>query len=266
MAVFPAFPLLWQAVTSIDAEDVVPVVGTAFGDALWNSAVAALVVAVVAFIVGVPMGMLVALYEFPGRRLFLACITLPLLVPSFLWAIGWSSLVVRLGPPITDLASGFFGCTLVFSASTVALVLLASATATATLSSSQVDAARLSGGEKTLFVQALRYVAVPALFASGLGGVLTLSDPGPSQIFGVHTAATEILTSFSALYDFTLAGRQGAVLMGLVLLIAVPLVCFAAPQLATGMLARQVQGMQRTRHRVFGIFSIAGLILFVLVG
>jgi iron(III) transport system permease protein len=260
---FPAIPLLWRAVTSIDAA--VPIVGNAFGGALWNSVMVALVVAVVAFVVGIPLGLLAALYEFPGRKLFLAVIALPLLVPSFLWAIGWSSLAVRLGPPITDLTSGFCGCSLVFSTGAVALVLLVSSAATATLSNSQVDAARLSGGEKTLLVQASRHVAVPALLAAGLGGVLTLSDPGPGQILGLHTAATEILTSFSALYDFALAGRQGAVLMGLVLLGAVPLAYFATPQLASELLAHQARFMQRVPHRLLGTFVVAVFTLFVLL-
>src|SRR5207249_7955969 len=140
---------------------------------------------------------------------------------------------------------GFAGCILVFSAGVVALVLLVSAAATAALSDSQVDAARLAGGEKTVLVQASRHVATPALLAASLGGVLTLSDPGPGQILGLRTAAFEVLTSFAALYDFRLAGQQCVLLTAFVLVVAAALAYLAAPRLASEILPRQVLSAQR---------------------
>ncbi len=121
IAALPAAPLLWRTVTATDPATAF--VGDAFVSALQNSAVVALLVAVVALLVGLPAGVLTALYEFPGRRVLLALTTLPLLVPSFLWAIGWSALAARLGPLATNLLSGFTGCFLVLSAVTVPLVL-----------------------------------------------------------------------------------------------------------------------------------------------
>ena len=268
IAALPAMPLLWRALMSMDSLTASggAAVGSAFVSALRNSVVVAVLVAAVSLVVGLPAGVLTALYEFRGRRVLLALAALPLLVPSFLWAIGWSSLAARCSPATAHFLSGFAGCILVFSAGVVALVLLVSAAATAALSGSQVDAARLAGGEKTVLVQASRHVATPALLAAGLGGVLTLSDPGPGQIFGLRTAAAEILTSFSARYDFSLAGQQCAVLTGLVLLIAVPLACFAAPRLASEMMARQSQAMRRVRHRGIAGATVAVLTLLVLTG
>jgi iron(III) transport system permease protein len=240
--------------------------GTAFGDALQNSAVVALLIALVSLVVGLPVGVLTALYAFPGRQVLLACITLPLLVPSFLWAIGWSALTARLGPLAADLISGFTACLLVFVTGAVPLVLLTAYAATMALSGSQIDAARLAGGERAVFVQVSRTAATPALLAAGLGGVLTLSDPGPGQILGVRMAASEILTSFSALYDFSLAGRQCVVLAVLVVVIAVPLAFVAAPRLASEVMARQSQTMRRVRHRGLAGMAVAILTGLVLVG
>jgi len=100
--------------------------------------------------------------------------------------------------------------------------------------------------------------------AAGLGGVLTLSDPGPGLILGLRTAAGEILTSFSALYDFRLAGLQCVALSGVVFLLTVPLALLAAPRLASEMLGRQSRGLTRVRHCV-GSSVALGLLLVSLL-
>src|SRR2546430_499083 len=108
VAVLPAVPLLWPTMMSLHSAAAFG--GAAFGSALRNSAVLAFLVAMVSLVVGLPVGVLAALYEFPGRTVLLAVALLPLLVPSFLWAIGWASLAARLGPPAAELISGFTGC------------------------------------------------------------------------------------------------------------------------------------------------------------
>jgi len=236
--------------------------GAAFGSALQSSALLALLVAGVSFMVGLPTGVLTALYEFPGRKMFLALLTLPLLMPSFLLAIGWSALAARLGPSATILLSGFPGCLLVLSAGTGPLVVLMAYAATRALSGSQIETARLAGGEKTVLFSVSRHVAIPALLAAGLGGVWTLSDPGPGEIFGLRTVAAEILISFSALYDFPLAGQQCATLAGIVLTIALPLAFFTAPRLASEVMVRQVHAPRRVRHRSMG--GVAVVVFFAL--
>jgi iron(III) transport system permease protein len=262
VAVLPAMPLLWRTVMSMNSAAAFG--GAAFVSALQNSAVVALLVAVVSLVVGLPIGVLSALYEVPARNILLALTTLPLLIPSFLWAIGWATLAARLDPVATDIVSGLTGCILVLSMEAVPLVLLTSYAATMALSGSQVDAARLAGGEKTVLIYVSRYVASPALLTAGLGGVLTLSDPGPGQILGLQTAASEILTSFSALYDFPLAGRQCAVLAVLVLMITAPLAFFTAPRLASEIMARQSRAARRIRHRGITGVTVAGLSVLVL--
>jgi ABC-type Fe3+ transport system permease subunit len=71
--------------------------------------------------------------------------------------------------------------------------------------------------------------------------VLTLSDPGPGQILGLRTAASDILTSFSASYDYGQAGRQCLLLTALVLLLATPLAIATAPRLADEILVCQTR-------------------------
>src|SRR5262249_30189308 len=125
------------------------------------------------------------------------------------------------------------------------LVLLTSYAAASALTGSQVDAARLAGGERVVFVQACRHAAVPALLAGALAGVLTLSDPGPGPILGLRTAAAEILTSFASFYDFARAGRQCSALALLVLGVATPLLILATPRLAAEIMARPARTLRR---------------------
>jgi iron(III) transport system permease protein len=263
-ALVPAAPLLWHGVVWTDP--LVASVSGTFGKALQNSAMVALAVAAVSSAVGSLAGISVALYEFPGRRGLCALAVLPLLVPTFLWAIGWSSLTAHLGPAATQVMSGLTGSVLVFCAGAIPFVLLASYAAAQSLSGAQVEAARLAGGERTVLVHASRHVSVPALLAASLGGVLTLSDPGPGQILGLRTASSEILTSFSALYDFALAGRQCMALTATVLVLALPLAWFAGPRLASQVLVRQSGALRRVRGGWPGGVAMAVLGTLVLVG
>jgi iron(III) transport system permease protein len=254
----PAVPLLWTAVLSV--ANGATVVGATFPVALLNSFLVAVLTSTGGLLVGLPAGVCIGLYRVPGRTFFIASLALPLLVPSFLWAIGWSSLVARLGSG-PQAVSGLIGCVIVFLGPAISLTLLVSYAATQALSASQVDCARISGGEKTVVVQACRHAAVPALLAATLAGILTLQDAGPGQIFGLQTAASEILTSFSALFDFALAGRQCALLTLAVLLMAVPLALFAAPKIANQRLARQTGKSRLHDHKGTTAIGVVGFTL-----
>lgn len=256
LAVLPALPLLWQSIGGAAAAG--PFAGSAFLDALGGSLILAATVAALALAAGLPAGILAALYEFPARTALLAVCVLPLVTPSFLWAIGWSKLVLWLAPTASRSLS-WLGPFLVFGALTVPLVLWASYAAAASLSGSQLDAARLAGGEAAAMRHAARHVTVPALLAAILGGVLTLSDPGPDQIFGSQRAASRILASFSAQHDFELAARQCLLLGAVVLVLTLPAALLAAPRIAAAMLSRQLAVPRRARAP--GV-ALAGTLLF----
>jgi iron(III) transport system permease protein len=255
LAVLPSLPLLTGAGAGGGLGS--------FPAALWSSARLAGVAAALGFGIGLPLGVLAALYTFPGRRALLGLVSLPLLVPSLLWAIGWSALVVRVSP---GSLRGTPGCVLVFTTAAVPLVLLTAWAATASLGATQADAARLAGGERALVGRALRHSAVPALLAAGLAGVLVLSDPGPGQIFGTRTAAAEILVSFAAFFDFGLAARQGIALAVLVLALAVPLAAMAAPRLGVAVLPREIRPLRPVAHRGMAALAAGSLLALVLAG
>ena len=201
-----------------------------FAGALSHSLSIAAWVFAISFSLGLPGGVATALYEYPLRRPLLALATLPPLIPPFLHSIGWSYLRAQSG--------GASACVVVFSAAMAPLVLLTAYGASRGLSRSMLDAARLAGGEGAVLRAAIRAAAPWAALAAGFVGVLTLSDPGPGQVFGVRTAASEILTSFAAQYDFRLAAQQCLMLSAVVLACSVPLLWRAVPRLGAAAVAR----------------------------
>jgi iron(III) transport system permease protein len=200
--------------------------------ALGRSLLVGVMVAAVSFGIGWPLGVRVGLTTFPCRRLLLALLALPLLLPSFLVAIGLSMLWRGLaGAPAVVWGFVCLG---------VPLVTFAALAATLTLTRGQADAARLAGGQSHFFRLALRAAFPLAGLAAALAGVFTLADPGPGQIFGWPGAASELLTSFAARYDRTLATQQAIALAAVAALLAWPLAWKLAPEVASGLFARDV--------------------------
>src|SRR6185503_398946 len=120
LVALPVLPLGFAAVAVPGAD-----VGPAFWHSVATSAKIAAVGACLGFAFGLPIGVGTALAVFPGRRVVLAAIGLPLVAPSFLWAIGWSTLAFTAGVP---------GCILIAATTTSALVVFASYAATLELS------------------------------------------------------------------------------------------------------------------------------------
>jgi iron(III) transport system permease protein len=260
VAALPLLPLWEAAFVSPGAA-----VGEAFWRSLGTSGELALGASLIGFILGLPLGVGGALTAFPGKRFLFAALSLPLVVPSFLWAIGWSTLGEH-SPLARAFTEGFFGCLLVAVTTTTALVVFASYAGVLDLSRSQLESALLAGGERTLLRSASRHALLPAVLAAALGAVLTLSDSGPGQILGVHTVAAEILTSFAARYDLALAAKQCSVLTLVVATLALPLARIAGPRIAQAVLARQLGAVLPRRKSSLGIAVALGCITFLVLG
>ncbi len=237
--VAPSLPLLVEAIGTAGRDDIVL---AGFLSHLGTSVMAGLVAAVLGFAVGWPSGVVAGLYRFPGRALLMAILALPLLLPSFLLGLGWSILGAHVGGPFDFFFDGAAGVILVFFAPACGLTALAALAATSGLGSSPLDAARLAGGERVVVRASLAHAAPVSVLAASLTLVLSLGDPGPGQIFGVQTAASDLLVSFSATHDFELAGLQSALLAIVVLVAAVPLAVRLAP-----LLARPTQARSKAR-------------------
>ncbi|MCH7489566.1 MAG: ABC transporter permease subunit, partial [Gemmatimonadetes bacterium] len=133
------------------------------------------------------------------------------------------------------------------------------------LTASQIDAARLHGGEKAVLWLSARACMSVAILAALLGGILSLSDTGAPLIFGYRSVAVEIRTSFSALFDYELAGRQCLLLAAVVLLLTMPLLIFGLRSLSSAVLARQTRPAVVYAHRSLRWVAMSGLLVLLLV-
>jgi ABC-type Fe3+ transport system permease subunit len=228
-----------------------------FWFALGRSVLAGFIVAGVSLGIGWPLGVRIGLASFPLRRFLLALLALPLLLPSFLVAIGLSMLRHGLG--------GAPAVVWVFACLGVPLVSFAALAATLTITRGQADAVRLAGGERHLFQLALRAAFPLASLAAALAGALTLADPGPGQIFGWPGAASELLTSFAARYDRALATQQAMALAAVAALLAWPLAWKLAPEVAAGLFARDLNRPSLVRSPATAAWVFGAAILFTLL-
>jgi iron(III) transport system permease protein len=265
VAVSPALPLVIQALAQQSTR---PVWTNAFSRSVQTTLWLATGVSVLSLLIGLPLGLLAALYRFPARRPLVFFQVLPLLLPSFLLSIGWSNLSAAKWLWWLRTPDGLAGCVFVLGLQAVPLPLLATWAACQNLTASQIDAARLHGGETSVLNLSLRACAPVAILTALLGGILSLSDTGAPLIFGCRSVAVEILTSFSALFDYELAGRQCLLLAGLVLILTAPLLIVGLRRFASSVLARQTRPAIPAAHHTLSWVAPAGLllVLFISVG
>ncbi len=207
-ALLPAVPLVSEFIKtggSLDAlQDFIPLLAKSLGLNLAGGAIA--------LVIGIYLGLLHSFYCFNGARIMRLLFLTPLAVPPLLLAQG-----IRYHE--INLLKGPSGMIYVTAIVTLPLVMLATITASSLLSSGQCLAARLAGGERCLLSHAARFVFPLSLTTALMGTCIMLSCPGPAMVLGVKAAISEILISFSALYDLNLAASQCLLMSGAVLLI-----------------------------------------------
>lgn len=262
LAIAPALPLV---ISTLAAPPASGVWTRSFADALFSSLVLAACVSVLSLALGLPLGVLAALYAFHGRGPLILFQTLPLLLPSFLPSIGWSNLAATDGLKWLPMPDGFSGCVFVLGLQAASLVFFATWAACRNLTASQIEAARLHGGERSVLEMSAAACLPVAMVVAWLAGILSLSDPGAPLIFGYRSVAVEIRTSFSALFDYELAGRQCLLLAGIVVLLTVPVLAVGLRRLAAAMLARQARPAALFPHPVLGWAAMLGLTVVLLL-
>lgn len=258
LAMAPVLPLVISTLAT-------PTTGVAWTRAFTDSLVSSLLLAggvtFFSFAIGLPLGLLATLYRFHGRASLTLFQALPLLLPSFLPCIGWSNLSATDGLRWLPIPNGFSGCVFVLGFQAVPLVFFATWAACRNLTASQIESARLHGGEQLVLKQSGRACMPVAMLVALLAGILSLSDPGAPLIFGARSVAVEIRTSFSALFDYELAGRQCLLLAGIVLLLTTPVLAAGIRRLAAAMLAQQTRSADVYPHPVLGRVAMSGLLV-----
>ncbi len=209
----PALVILARALTS-DVE-------TSFAGGLMREAILGSLALVAvggagALVLGAVSAWLVALTDFPGRRVFEWVLALPLAAPLYVLAYAYSGMTWPGGPLSFAPISGFWGASLIYALGAYPYVYLATRAAYASSSACAMEAARALGASP---LRAFRAVALPLAWPGlAAGGALAAmeigADFGAAQHFGVTTLSTAI---FRAWYDHgapDLALRLAAILVG----------------------------------------------------
>jgi len=170
-----------------------------------------------ALVVGLPLGVLAGIYKFPWKTAGFTLLAVPLFMPTFLWAVGISSLRPFFSYGNQQWFDGLPGSVMTCVMQVVPLAAFTAIAAVRTLTASQTDSVRIAAGGWGLFRLATWYALPPTLGAAVLGVLMTLTDPGTSQIMGYHGIASEILIAFASKHDPALAARKA---IGMILVLA----------------------------------------------
>ena len=180
-----------------------------------------------ALLIAVPCAWLVALHEFPLRRIFGWALVLPLALPTYIAAYTWAAMLGPTGS-ITRWLAGHFGFApdilniwglgIVLGLVLYPYIYLPARAAFARGMSSQLDAARLLGSNGTMLFRRIALpLARPAIVAGALlVGMEVLNDFGAVKHYGVQTLTTGIFRARGGLQDGGSALRLGIVLIALV--------------------------------------------------
>jgi iron(III) transport system permease protein len=165
-------------------------------------------------LVGVPLGVLLGKTDLPLRKTLAVLFTMPLLIPPYVTAVAWFTVLGKGGwighalpAAKSELLSwalfGLSGCTWVLCSAFMPIVMLLTMTYLGTINPRWEEAGRLVSPWPTV----LRRITVPLmapaiLFAAVLVFLLTLGEVGTPTFLRYPVYPIETLTQFAAFYDF----------------------------------------------------------------
>jgi iron(III) transport system permease protein len=183
------------------------------GALLWNTVRLTALVTVLCAFIGTGAAWLVERTDLPGRKFWAVLLVIPLAIPDFVVAFGWSSLWTSV--------QGFRGAVLVMTLAVYPLVYLPVAASLRAADPGQEEVARSLGvGRITTFVRITLGQARGAI----LGGCLLvtlvlLAEYGAFEMLGYQTFTTEIYTDLQLPTEVPTACALSLVLVALSLLV-----------------------------------------------
>jgi iron(III) transport system permease protein len=219
---------------------------------LRHTVVLAVVVAVLAAVIGTAMAWLTERTALPARRLWTVLLVLPVAIPDFVVGYAWHSFAPRLTPLVS--------ASIVMTLGTYPLVYLPVAAALRRTDPSMEEAAHSLGvGRAATFFRVTLPLVRTAIFGGCVLVVLTvISEYGAFEILGYQTFTTEIFTEFQ--FDSRAAGALAIplVLLGLLVLLTEGLI---PKRTVTGAAPRRaVRPARLRRHGVPAMLAMAALV------
>ncbi|MDB5838318.1 MAG: putative ABC-type transport system, permease component [Herminiimonas sp.] len=209
---------------------------TVLPEYLGNSIAIALIVVVLAAVIGIGCAWLVAVFDFPGKRLSEWALVLPLAMPAYVVAYAYTDFLQFSGPLQSGLRAvtgwqareywfpqirSVGGAGILFALVLYPYVYLLVRNAFIERSARMWDAARTLGAGpwETFFKVSLPLARPAAVAGIALALMETLADYGAVAYFGVPTLTTGIYKSWYAFSDRTAAAQiAGVLLLSIVLL------------------------------------------------
>jgi iron(III) transport system permease protein len=179
--------------------------------------------AVLAAVIGTPLGVLLARVDVPAKRIVRVALLIPLVVPPYILALSWIYIGGSAGLAATllgrDLLSKWTysttGAVLVLGLSYFPIVMLAAEFAARSVGAHLEEAALLVADPGSVFRRITAPLMAPGIAAAALlVFVLALAEFGVPGLLRVPVFTTEVFTAFAALYDF---GRATALALPLLL-------------------------------------------------
>lgn len=182
-------------------------------------------------LLGSALAAAVALFEFPGRRVFEWALLLPLAMPAYVLAYAWTDALQFSGPLQVGLRALFGwqgalwpdvrslpGATALFICCLYPYVYLLARAALAERAAALLEAARLLGaGTRRRLLSVALPLARPAIVAGlALALMETLADYGVGAYFGLTTFSTGIYKAWLVMNDRTAAAQLASLLLAVV--------------------------------------------------
>ncbi len=181
--------------------------------------------AIISTLIGVPLGVLLGKTDLPFRAAFALVLTTPLLIPPYVLAVAWFSILGRTGylggvipetwsQEISSAFFGFFGCVFVLATAFTPIAMLLTIAFLRTVNSQLENAARLVSAWPRILLRITLPLIAPAIgFAAALIFLLSLGEIGVPMYLHFPVYPVETLTQFAAFYDFRAATVAAAPLL-----------------------------------------------------
>ena len=168
-----------------------------------NSIQLALATTTVCGLIGVPAGVLFAKSDLPLRSAFMWLLTVPLVLPPYFIALGWSRVVAHFGATSSDWLFGFVGCVLVLSSVFLPITMLMTFASASNVDGRLEEAGRLAAPWPTVLRRITLPLSAPGiLFSLVLVFLLAIGELSVPSFLRYPTLPVLSFTQFAASYNF----------------------------------------------------------------
>jgi iron(III) transport system permease protein len=241
---------------------------------LFNTVALGAGAAVVASVIGVPLGILLGRVPFPAKGLIRIALAAPAFIPPYVMALAWVYLGIGLPFVSRDVASGWTyslpAAVLVLALVFYPLSMLAAEVAIRRVDGRFEEAGLMVARPRRVLLRITLPLAAPVTIAAGLLiFVLAISEFGVPGLLRVRVYTTEVFTAFAALYDAARAVVLTLPLLALCAIVAAIAAAVVGDRLVTSRRTVSMQPLFAERWRrpgvVFAFLIIAAALVAPLV-